>query len=313
MTLRLRAAAPQKLLFLADWTVEGRTAGLGNACDRSAATRPRAGRSLRGRRRRRRAGNSRGRRRLDDGRARSSLPPRSLPRARRGWLWPARRPRGSERRERSRGLPPAETAKAGREKALRRRRCCPGQRCAFGRARRPSAARASRQPASPERAASNSRASGSSPRSDSRGCDFERVAADEIHEAEAPRIVVGDDLAVIEMQHDVIVLGVLRALAMECAGRPRRRGLDPERAGHARDGRSASRRRRAGTEGILRAAPGATIRRPVRRSRKRGGKGKRMSPRRSSTFCDACADHGRLESAPDGLDLRQFRHRHGPG
>ena len=107
--------------------------------------------------------------------------------------------------------------------------------------------------------------------------------ARQIHEAEASRIVIGDGLAVIEMQHDVIVLRVLRALAMEIAGRRHLRSLDAERARHAE----------MGDQGFAAVEPKQKIfRAPVERDdpppgqplSKRGGKGKRMSCRRNSTL-----------------------------
>src|SRR5208337_4946924 len=61
---------------------------------------------------------------------------------------------------------------------------------------------------------------------------FERPDPDEIHKAEAARVVEGDGLSVVEMHNDVVVLRILRAFVMEFARRRRLRGLDPERARH---------------------------------------------------------------------------------
>ena len=47
----------------------------------------------------------------------------------------------------------------------------------------------------------------------------ERLGRREVHEAEAPRVVIGDDPSVIEDENDVIVLRIFRPLVMELAGR----------------------------------------------------------------------------------------------
>ena len=47
----------------------------------------------------------------------------------------------------------------------------------------------------------------------------ERLGRREVHETEAPGVVIGDDPIVIEDENDVIVLWILRAFVMELAGR----------------------------------------------------------------------------------------------
>ena len=47
---------------------------------------------------------------------------------------------------------------------------------------------------------------------------------------------------------------------------------------------------------------------PVSLLANEGGKGKRMSARRSSTCVDPGAEHGGREAAAHGLDFGQFRH-----
>ena len=205
-------------LLLADRTKEGRTAGLGDPA-RSSRRSAAAGRaSLRGRRPRTHAGNSRVRRPPGDDRARSS-PPASIASSSTSWMACASAAAARV------GPPPAlartlagRRGEAGRGKAPRKRRYCRGRRCASGRAAPPSAARANPRTASPDELRRIPGPSGSSPRPASRGWPSSASVCDEVHEAEAARVVVGDDLAVIQMQDDVVVLRVLRALVMERAG-----------------------------------------------------------------------------------------------
>ena len=62
----------------------------------------------------------------------------------------------------------------------------------------------------------------------------EITARDDVHEAEAARIVVDDARARLEMERDVVVRGVLRPVVVKNAwGRSARRRLDAERSAHA--------------------------------------------------------------------------------
>ena len=208
-----------KPLLLAFRTIEGRPAGLckvgrwfrGTAAARSAG--------LPGRRPRIRAGNIRARHWLGGGRARSSRPPRSLLRGRRGSLrralrgagrsaarvrqdagWPCWRKAGAEK-----SLADINVAQSGDAFLIEQRRL----------QRRAGAGEQLRQ----TQCASNSGASGSSPRPASLGWVLRALRSRQIHEAKPAWVVVGDDIAIIEEHDDVIVLGVLRAFAEERAGR----------------------------------------------------------------------------------------------
>ena len=132
---------------------------------------------------------------------------------------------------------------------------------------------------------------------------------DEIHEAEAARIVVGDALAVIEMQAR---RGRASGPSSARDGKRRASSVSRPRCGTSptcRDARSASRRCRAANRRYLARRASATIRRPVSRSAKRGREGKAHVGAAQLDLLDARADHRRLQAAPDRLDLRQFRHR----
>ena len=140
---------------------------------------------------------------------------------------------------------------------------------------------------------------------------FKISARNEIHEAEAPRIVVGDDPAVIQMQDDVVVPGILGALEMEGARSRRLRGLDAERAGH-----SEMREQRCPVvelEQKIFGAPRQPDDPPSRQALPEAGrKWKTNVPPPHLDAFDAGAGHRRLEAAPNGFDLGQFRHADGP-
>ena len=126
---------------------------------------------------------------------------------------------------------PAASATAARGTAPRRHRCCRGPRRRADRAARPSARSLFPAQAFASIAASNSLPSGSGPRPRSSGSLVELGARDQLHRAEAARIVEGHRLAVRHVKHHVVVRGALRALVIVDAGL----GVlaDAERARHA--------------------------------------------------------------------------------
>ena len=110
------------------------------------------------------------------------------------------------------------------------------------------------------------------------------VARDQLHEAEAARIVERDDRAVRHVEHDVIVRRELAARVMEFAGRPlvaRRaaRGTSPT----CRDASAAPRRTTDRRADIWRAGQARSTVAPSSRLLKFFGNGKRRSGRRCST------------------------------
>ena len=109
----------------------------------------------------------------------------------------------------------------------------------------------------------------------------QRAGRGKVHEAEPARVVVGDDLSVIEMDDDMVVLRILRARDGEIRRRTRPR-CGTSRT--CRGARSASRRCRARIErDIWPAASGPRSACPSAARENAAGKGKRMSARRSST------------------------------
>ena len=132
---------------------------------------------------------------------------------------------------------------------------------------------------------------------------------DEIHITEAARVGVADRAAVIEVEHDMLVLGSIRSLIGEAAGRALGSigMIDLEAAAHAE----------MHDEHLTVVEPhqqifGATIERLDAPSfqplGKMGGEGKAQILAPLLDRGEPMADENRAQSPPHGLDLRQLRH-----
>ena len=141
------------------------------------------------------------------------------------------------------------------------------------------------------------------------GSLVERVARDQLHVAEAARIVERDDRAVRHVEHHMIVRRELAARVMEFARRrPRRcraaRGTSPT----CRDASAAPRRRRCPRAGIWRAGPSRSTvcaLEPlveVLRKRKAQVRPALLDPH------EARALHHGLQAAAHGLDFGKLGH-----
>ena len=158
-------------------------------------------------------------------------------------------------------------------------------------------------------AASNALPSGSGPSARSSGSCSSCVARDELHHAEAARIVEVTMRAVRRhVEHDVVVRSVLRAVVVIAAGRSVAVLLrDPKRARHAEMHQQHVAGGKIGEE-IL----GAAAEPFDRLALEPGGEILRQRPAQIAAprldLGEARALHDRLQAAADGLDFGQFGH-----